>query len=247
MAVHVWQTLGGRVGAQAGAGLWVGASFLFPALSVWRDDSVALGMVLFVLETVLASVLLVARITLARRAVPADLEASARLHKALRLIMEMALPFSLVPGVLLLGFAILDAQDGRVALDVAGHVARAGWMALMLVASAALDSVLAPVRTVAWLESAAAWQASRTSVLVIAFLLGTPFMLRDQEFSGVLLGVVRPPAVRRRERDAVGRARSPAPALPRPGHGAAHPMTTNACPGGRPRVHASACAIVDIR
>ena len=45
-----------------------------------------------------------------------------------------------------------------------------------------LDSLLAPVRSVTWLESAAAWQGSRTSVLiVIAFLIGTPI---DALFSG---------------------------------------------------------------
>ena len=87
------------------------------------------------------------------------------------------LPFSLVPGVLLLGYAAIDAQQGRLSVDVDGYAERARWMALVLLGGAVLDSLLAPVRSVTWLESAAAWQASRTSVIVIAFLIGTPIML----------------------------------------------------------------------
>ena len=170
------QTLGARVGAQAGAGVWTSASFLFPALSVWHDASVALAMVLFVLETLLASTLLGVRIALARRGVH-DHDAAGRLRKVARLLLQLVLPFSLVPGVLLLGYASIDAQQGRLSVDVDGYAERARWMGTVLLGGAVLDSLLAPVRSVTWIESAAAWQASRTSVIVIAFLIGTPIML----------------------------------------------------------------------
>jgi hypothetical protein len=173
MTAHGWQSLG----TQAGAGLWAGASFLFPAFSVWHDASVALAMVLYVLETVLASFLLAVRIAVARRARAGTPEARGRLQRALRLLAQLVIPFSIVPGMLLLGYALIDEQQGRLTLDVAWHAERARWMAFALVAGATLDSLLAPVRSVIWLESAAAWQASRTSVLVVAFLIGTPIML----------------------------------------------------------------------
>ena len=171
------QSLGARFGAQAGSGVWTSASFLFPALSVWHDASVALAMVLFVLETLLASALLGVRIAFARRAAPREDDASRRLAKAARLLVQLVLPFSLVPGVLLLGYASIDAQHGRLDIGLDGYVERARWMGLVLLGGAVLDSLLAPVRSVTWLESAAAWQASRTSVIVIAFLIGTPIML----------------------------------------------------------------------
>ena len=51
-------------------------------------------------------------------------------------------------------------------------------MALALIGGAVLDSLLAPVRTVTWSSS---WLRGRravgTSVLVIAFLVGTPYMV----------------------------------------------------------------------
>ena len=67
-----------------------------------------------------------------------------------------------------------------------------------------------------WLESAAAWQGSRTSVLVIGFLVGTPFMLwcgNSQAYFWVWFGAA---AVRRRQRAAAVRTGTAAPALPRP-------------------------------
>ena len=117
------------------------------------------------------------RVAFARRAAADQPDAVHRLSRAVRLVFQMVLPFSLVPGLLLLLFAAADVQQGRLVADVGGYLERARWMALVLLGGAALDSVLAPVRTVTWLESAAAWQASRTSVLVIAFLVGTPYMV----------------------------------------------------------------------
>ena len=117
------------------------------------------------------------RVLLARRVAADTPETRSRLDKALRLLLQMVLPFSLVPGVLLLGYAAIDGQQGRLDIGFDDYLERARWMAIMLFGGALLDTVMAPVRSVDWLESAAAWQGSRTSVLVIGFLVGTPLML----------------------------------------------------------------------
>ena len=174
-------SLGAR--AIAGRGLWVGTSFAFPALALFKDDSVALAMVLFILETLLGSAVLVVRMRGARRAT-SEPDAAARIGKAMRLLGEFVLPFSLVPCILLVAFTALDAERVDLRTWYATYASRAQGMALLLLAGAALDSLIAPVRTVAWLETAAAWQASRTSVLVLAFLLGVPVMIATSSTQG---------------------------------------------------------------
>ncbi len=105
-------------------------------------------MVLYVVETLLGSSILTVRIALR----PArGCEARTRMRgsaRPLRLLFQMVLPFSLVPGVLLLGYAAIDVQQGRLVADVDGYLERARWMAIMLLGGAVLDSLLAPVRTV---------------------------------------------------------------------------------------------------
>jgi hypothetical protein len=171
------------VRAIAGRGVWVGTSFAFPALALFKDDSVALAMVLFILETLLGSAILAVRLRLARRA-STEPEASARVGKALRLLGEFVLPFSVVPCFLLIAFTAIDAQRVDVWAWYATYASRAQGMALLLVAGAVLDTLIAPVRTVMWLETAAAWQASRTSVLVLAFMLGVPVMILKNTTQG---------------------------------------------------------------
>ncbi len=72
---------------------------------------------------------------------------------------------------------MIEADKGRLQGTWTDFADRARWMALMLCASAVIDSVLAPVRSVHWLEIGVSWQGSRTAVLCLAVLLGWPIIL----------------------------------------------------------------------
>ncbi len=175
MASHVLQTIGARLGA--GRGLWAFVAFLFPTLAVVRDDSVALAMLLFVAETLLASALLGVRVAASRRAHGSDVTAAYRLHEAWRVLLIFVGPFSLACAFMLGAVTAIEASKGGIHVDLAAFLDRGKWMALLLVASVAIDTLVAPVRSVHWLETSVAWQGSRTAVMFLAVLVGWPFML----------------------------------------------------------------------
>jgi hypothetical protein len=179
MARPIATAMLGRLGA--GRGAWSIAAFLFPTLALVEDGRVAIAMLLFVMETLLASALLGARIFVASRASHVEPDAQARLREIRRLLLILVLPFSLVCGVMLGAVTLIEhANTGRFEGQAATFVSRASWMAGVLLASAVLDAVVAPVRSVPWLEATAAWQWSRTAVLFLTMLIGWPVML----FSG---------------------------------------------------------------
>ena len=175
MASHAWQSLVTRFGA--GHGLWSLAAFLFPAVAILKDESVALAMLLFLMETLLASGLLAARVAVSRRVMRADPGAAHRLREVLKVLLWFVLPFSLGCAVMLGAVTFIEIDKGRATFDAAQHIDRAKWMAVALLASAVLDSLIAPVRSVTWLETGVAWQGSRTAVLFLCVLLGWPLML----------------------------------------------------------------------
>ena len=175
MAFQSWQSLATRFGA--GHGVWSLASFFFPAFAIVKDESVSLAMLLFLLETLLASALLAARVGVSRRVMRADPSAVRRLGEVLKILLLFVLPFSLGCAVLLGAVTFIEIDKVRATFDAAVHADRVKWMALTLLASAVLDSILAPVRSVNWLETGVAWQGSRTAVLFLCVLLGWPVML----------------------------------------------------------------------
>ncbi len=175
MSSHVLQSLVGRLGA--GRGLWAFTAFLFPTLAIVEDDSVALAMLLFVGETLLASALLGVRVMTSRRAHVADAPAAWRLHEAWRVLLFFVGPFSLACAVMLSAVTAIEASKGGLHLDLGAFLDRGKWMALMLVASVVIDTLIAPVRSVHWLETSVAWQGSRTAVMFLSVLVGWPFML----------------------------------------------------------------------
>ena len=164
-----------RVGA--GQGLWSLAAFLFPTLALVRDESVALAMLLFSSETLIASGLLLARLWIARRHAE-EQDARRRLTEVHRLLVVLVLPFTAVCIVMVAAVTLIE-HGNRGGLDGVGtlFVERGRWMALMLVAAATLDTLIAPVRSVHWLEIGASWQWSRTAVFFLTVLLGWPVML----------------------------------------------------------------------
>lgn len=135
-------------------------------------------MLLFVLETLLASALLWGRLLIASRASDGDHQTLARIREVRRLLLMLVLPFSLASG-LMLGLVTLGehVNTGRFEGAMATFTSRATWMAGALLASAVLDALVAPVRSVQWLEATGAWQWSRTAVLCLTMLLGWPVML----------------------------------------------------------------------
>lgn len=186
MARDALLSLGTRSGA--GHGLWAIVAFIFPTLAVVKDDSVALAMLLFLMETLLASSLLGVRVLMSRRAMAADDGARRRLQQVGNVLMIFVGPFSLACAVMLGVVVMIEVSKGRAVYDLAAFGDRARWMALMLLASAVLDSLLAPVRSVQWIETAVAWQGSRTAVMFLAVLLGWPVMLFTGTSQGFFWG-----------------------------------------------------------
>lgn len=160
-----------------GHGLWSVAAFLFPTLAIVGDDSVVVAMLLFVMETLVAASLLAVRLAASRRGRRPDDAEALRLRQVARALLVFVGPFSLACAVMLSAVAFIEAAKGGIEIDLAVFFDRAKWMALALVASAVLDSLLAPVRSIHWLETGVAWQGSRTAVLFLAVLLGWPVML----------------------------------------------------------------------
>ena len=168
-------SLGTRFGA--GHGVRSIVAFLFPTLAIVKDDSVTLAMLLFLAETLCASALLGARLLGSRRALAGDDGARRRLHDVGRMLLIFVTPFSLACAVMLSAVTLIEVDKGRSTFDVALFAQRVRWMVTMLLASAVLDSIIAPVRSVHWLETGVAWQGSRTAVMFLCVLLGWPVML----------------------------------------------------------------------
>ncbi len=110
MARQALLSLGTRFGA--GHGLWSIVAFLFPMLAVVKDDSVGMAMLLFLLETLMASALLVVRLSASRRAARDDHEARRRLGEAIRMVQFFVLPFSLGCAMLLGVVTFIEVAEG---------------------------------------------------------------------------------------------------------------------------------------
>jgi hypothetical protein len=169
-------SLGAR--ANAGHGVWAVVAFVFPTLATVKDDSVILAILLFVLETLLASAVLFVRTLAGARGHAHDDMARRRIVETRRVLQFFVAPFSLACMVMFGAVALIESGKGRLPVEGLALLGeRASWMAGMLLASAVLDTLVAPVRSVRWLETAVAWQGSRTSVMTLVLLLGWPVML----------------------------------------------------------------------
>ena len=181
----------------AGHGLWSIVAFIFPTVAIVKDDSVGLAMLLFVVETLLASALLAARLLIPRRAMSGDDDARRRLHEAGKVLLVFVTPFSLACAVMVGAATFIEVANGRADYEFWSYVDRARWMAGMLLASAVLDSVIAPVRSVHWLETGVAWQGSRTAVLFLCVLLGMAGHAVHRDHPELLLDLLRAAAAQR--------------------------------------------------
>jgi hypothetical protein len=156
----------------AGQAVWSGASLLVPAFAILRDGSVALAVALYGIETVVGAAVLATRIRGTRRSLSPGAEDATRLAAA-RSLLATTMFFSLVLSALLLVFFYAyDLEPGGLRAVTASVGSRASWLVAAVLAGACLDALLAPVRSVAWLESAAAWQARRLAAPALAYLPG---------------------------------------------------------------------------
>lgn len=160
----------------AGHGLWSLAAFLFPSLALARGEPLSVAMGLFLLETLAAVTLLSARLGVAWLATRNDPDARAPMRRVVHGLWGVLLMTAIAAGY---GLAVVVG-----ALYVEGAeeawpelLARGRWLLVVLTGTAVLDSIVAPVRAPRWLETNLAWQASRSSVLVVSILLGIPLAL----------------------------------------------------------------------
>jgi len=157
----------------AGRGLWGIAAFLFPSLAAVEQDGAVAAVLLYLTETVVALAILWVRLQVAWRASSGDPVTRPRLARTRHALGGVVIMVSvcLVWGLGLAGVLTAMSEPRAVWETFAG---RSGPMIAMLLLAALLDTIVAPVRTPAWLETGFAWQASRSSVIVVSMLIGVP-------------------------------------------------------------------------
>ncbi|HTV03077.1 MAG TPA: hypothetical protein VMF13_21190 [Luteitalea sp.] len=158
---------------QAGRWVWSIAAFLFPSLAVVEHAGAASAVLLYLVETAVALGILSLRLQIAWRASRDEPEARQRLLRTRRGMtgVRTMVVVGLAWGLGLVGVLIVTADQST---TVASLTQRIGPMVGTLLLAAILDTVMAPVRTPAWLETGLAWQASRASIVVVSMLIGGP-------------------------------------------------------------------------
>lgn len=171
MAREALVSLGVR--SLAGRGLWGLVAFVFPSLAAVEQDGAAAAVLLYLTETVVALAILLLRLQVAWRASGDDEPTRARLSRTRQGVGGVLLMIlvCLVWGLGLVGYLTVMSEARAV---WATFIERSGPMIAMLLLAALLDTIVAPVRTPAWLETGFAWQASRSSIVVVSMLVGGP-------------------------------------------------------------------------
>lgn len=188
MVLRAALPLGLRIGA--GHGLWSVVAFAFPSIALLQEEHFGVALLLFLAETIAALAILGVRLATAWRASASDPALRARLRRTR----------DGTKGVLLMVFVCAAWGVGLAGLTlvlnppedlVANALARGGPMLGALLLAAVLDTAMAPVRAPEWLEAGLAWQASRTSVVVVSILAGLPFAwyFGLQTFAWTFLGL----------------------------------------------------------
>jgi hypothetical protein len=176
--------------SQLGATVRTIAAVLFPAVAVLEDHAPELGILLYLLETALSSALLLVRtvtnLFVLRRggATRAHGRQISQLLRARDLMVS-----TVVIGVWtfpLLTMAMFAVRGGEWQPQWIVLTDRARWLALTVVASAVLDTLVAPVRSGLWLQSAVAQQMTRLLVLHPVVMFG--FLL--YRFTGSTVGMI---------------------------------------------------------
>lgn len=178
--------------AWTGSLLRSGVAVAFPSVALLEDRQPALAILLYLVEIILTALMLLARTSLATllvsrgaRQESADEPDVRTLRKTRDLATStvavglLGLPFLLV--AVLLAYPEMDWPLLRDSVLDWGR-----WVALLILASALLDALVAPVRTPEWLQAAVTMQMTRTLLLHPVTLLG--FLLFG--LTGSLTGMV---------------------------------------------------------
>jgi hypothetical protein len=168
---------------RGGQSIWTIATGAVPSLSLLAGEPLWIAVALFWAETMLASVVVGARVALRWRQAGQRGADSERRHlgEVGRLLGLLVAGFNVALGVI--GGAILligvlnetfPIDDTRMLVD------RLRLLAIGLACAAVYDTIVAPTHSIRWLQSVAAWQWSRTAVLFVGLFVGA--------VAGVLFG-----------------------------------------------------------
>ena len=174
MGAHAMLSLALRT--QAGRWVWSIAAFLFPSLAAVEQSGAATALLLYLVETIVALAILGLRLQVAWHTSRHDPEARGRLLRTRRGVtgVLVMVTIGMVWGLGLVGILAVTADQPTTWTSLTGRV---GPMVGTLLLAAALDTLIAPVRTPVWLETGMAWQASRASVVVASMLIGGPLAI----------------------------------------------------------------------
>ena len=169
-----------------------GVAIAVPSLAVLDDDLPAVGILLYLIEVLTSAILLYGQTgvahLLARRAVATDGAVPhdrASLQQA-RAHAGMVVGIGLICAPFLWVAALIGSR-GHAWQDVLAQVVeRGGWLVLCIMVSGVIDTVLAPVRSPAWLRTMATYQLTRVWLLHPVILFG--FLL--YALTGSLLGML---------------------------------------------------------
>jgi hypothetical protein len=160
---------------RGGQTIWTVATGAVPSLSLLAGEPLWIAVVLFWAETMLASVVVGARVVVQWRGASRRRDETARRHlgEIGRLLGLLVGGFNVALGVIG-GFILLIAsQNGTLPLDDTGMLFdRLRMLAIGLACAAVYDTLLAPTQSIRWLQSVAAWQWSRTAVLFVGLFVG---------------------------------------------------------------------------
>jgi hypothetical protein len=164
---------------QVGETVRTGAAILFPSFVVLNDHYPELAILLYLAETGMSSMVLLAR-TLAslhttRRALAAGVAGVRDRHVSQLLKARELTTWTVVVAVAvlpLLTMGVLATREGEWGPRLDLLADRTKWMALVVLASAVLDSLIAPVRSMTWLQSSVGAQLTRLIVLHPTVMVG---------------------------------------------------------------------------
>ncbi len=160
---------------RGGQTLWTLATGAVPSLSLLAGEPLWIAATLFWAETMLATLVVGARVAYrwrqARRC-GADGERR-QLGEVGRLLGLLVGGFNVTLGVIGGGILLIGVLNETFpTADLPQLLDRLRLLAIGLACAAAYDTLIAPTHSLRWLQGVAAWQWSRTAVLLVALVVG---------------------------------------------------------------------------
>jgi hypothetical protein len=168
---------------RGGQTLWTIATGAVPSLSLLAGEPLWIAAALFWAETILASVVVGARVAIRWRQARQRGADSERRHlgEVGRLLGLLVGGFNATLGVIGGGILLIGVLNATFPVDDVRMLGdRLRMLAIGLACAAVYDTLVAPTHSIRWLQSVAAWQWSRTAVLFVGLVVGA--------LAGVLFG-----------------------------------------------------------